>query len=334
MVVVVWGLLAGSRPVSSGDKKPIRVVIVQGASARMVAGTLSENKLIRSSFIFLITCKVSGASEKIKPGVYEMNRSMSAPEIIKRLVEGDTLETWVTIPEGKTLREIADTLGEKQLTDPAAFLQLTTGHGCDFSNYSFIYADNLEGYLFPDTYLVARGVDTEDIVKKMLDAFDEKVVAPNRLKIEQVNMNKFHLGEADFAEGLHRILTIASLVEREAKTREDRPKVAQVIWNRLAKNMRLEVDATVSYSLGTSRANKARVLFSDLKKDSPYNTYLHAGLPPAPICNPGLASIKAVLNPAPGDYLYYVAKKDGSHVFSRTLQEHNAAKNAIRNGKL
>lgn len=333
LVIVTWALVLGSRPVSK-DKKPVRVMITQGASARVISDTLYESHLIRSPLVFLLTSRISGASERLKPGVYELNRAMSAPEIIRSLVEGNTLESWVTIPEGKTLREIADILGAKQLANPDAFLGLTTSQGDMFAAYSFPYDENLEGYLFPDTYLVQRGTTTDEIVKLMLDTFERKVVRAHRDEIEQVMARRLKLGEDEFNEGLHRILVVASLVEREARVPADRPKIAAVIWNRLAKNMRLEIDATVTYSLGKSRANKAKVYYSDLKNDSPYNTYRCFGLPPAPICNPGLASILAALRPAAVDSIYYVARRNGTHVFSKTLEQHNAAKKAIKDGGL
>ena len=333
LVVVIWGLVLGSGPVSS-DKTPVRVVIAQGASARMVTTILREHNLIRSPLVFLITCTMGGSSEKLKPGVYEFNKTMSAPEIIRGLVEGNTLESWVTIPEGKTLREIADILKAKQLADAEAFLTLTTSAEDRFPGYSFIYGDSLEGYLFPDTYLVERGSGADDTIKKMLDTFDKKVVVRYKPEIERVIQERFGLDEYGFAMGLNKLLTIASMVEREAKVPGDRAKIAAVIWNRLAKGMKLQVDATVTYRLGMSRANKARVYYKDLAVDSPYNTYARAGLPPAPICNPGIASIKAVLEPAATDALFYVAKKDGSHVFSKTMEEHDAARQAIKDGKL
>lgn len=300
----------------------------------MVAGTLRDSHLIRSPFVFLLTCMMSGASERLRPGVYELSRTMTAPEIIRTLVEGKTLESWVTIPEGKTLREIADILKEKQLADPSTFLSLTTSGNDHFPAYSFLYGGSLEGYLFPDTYLIERGSSTDDDIRKMLDTFNKKVVRAHKPEIEQVIRKRFGLDEYGFAEGLNKIITIASMVEREARVPADRPKIAAVIFNRLAKSMKLDIDATVTYRLGQSRGNKARVFYSDLAVDSPYNTYKHAGLPPAPICNPGLASIKAVLEPASIDSLYYVAKKDGSHVFSTTLQQHDAAVKAIKEGKL
>jgi UPF0755 protein len=204
--------------------------------------------------------------------------------------------------------------------------------GQDIGAHPFIYSQNLEGYLFPDTYLIARGTDSDAIIRKMLDAFRQKVVVPYRPRIESVAQAKFGIGEDSFALGLHRILTIASMVEREAKIDKDRPLIAAVLWNRLKNNMKLEIDATVNYSPGQSKENKPRIYYKDLQNGSAYNTYRTLGLPPGPICNPGTASIEAVLQPANVDYLYYVARKDGSHVFSRTYQEHQAATKAIRGG--
>lgn len=331
IVVVALALAMGSSPVSR-DKTPVRVTIAQGASARSVSRTLSEHRLIRSPLVFLLACMVTESSQKLRPGVYELNQTMSASTIIKRLVAGDTVESWVTIPEGKTLREIADILKAKRLVDTTTFLDLATSQGDEFTQDSFTYDQNLEGYLFPDTYLIERGTSPEQVIEMMLGNFRKKVI--RRLETEVSSCASGKLRTSDFNAGLHKVLIVASLVEREAKVPADRPKIAAVIWNRLAKGMRLEVDATVTYQLGESRANKAKVYLSDLRKDTPYNTYMHPGLPPAPICNPGLASIKAALEPAAIDSLYYVAKHDGSHVFTKTLQEHDAARQAIQGGKL
>lgn len=333
MVAVTWVLVLGSRPVSS-DASPVRFTVPKGAPARQIAASLRENGLIRSPLVFALTCRVSGSSGKLKPGVYELSRVMSAPEIIKRMVGGATLESWVTVPEGFTARQIADLLGDKDLVDPETFVQLAILRGYEFSAFRFIYDQSLEGYLFPDTYLVAKGMDAEGVIRKMLETFEKKIVTPNKTRLESTIRKRFKLEEDSFSVGLHRIIVLASLVEREAKVAEDRPLVAAVLWNRLAKDMKLEVDATVSYRPGESRGNKSRVLYSDLRSDSAYNTYKHYGLPPGPICNPGVASVQAVLEPADADYLYYVARPDGSHVFSRTFEEHKKARNDIRNGKL
>lgn len=331
LVVVALALLLGSMPVS-GNKSPVRVTIALGSSARSVSRTLNNNKLIRSPLVFLLTCMMSGSSEKLKPGVYELNQTMSAPVIIKQLVAGHTIESWVTIPEGKTLREIADILEAKHLVDSATFLELVTTQGDLFSDYSFIYDENLEGYLFPDTYLIERGTTPERVIEMMLGNFEKKVLNTSKSEIARFSANKLH--RAGFNTGLHDVLIVASLIEREARLPADRAKISAVIWNRLDRGMRLEVDATVTYELGQSRANKAKVYLNDLRRNTTYNTYVNSGLPPAPICNPGLASIKAAIEPADTSDLFYVAKSDGSHVFSKTLQQHEAARQAIKGGRL
>lgn len=331
MILVTGTLVLGTRPVS-GDRKSVRVVIRKGSNARDVAGVLGDSHLIRNRLLFKMVCRLSGQSEKLKPGVYELNRAMSASDIISQLVEGRSLESWVTMPEGFTVRQMADLLDEKQLASGKAFTTLAISDRGTFGEYPFLVDGNLEGYLFPDTYLIPRDMTAEGIVRQMLDTFQRKVLDTCRPKIELTIVDHFKLDDSDFDDGLRRLLTMASLVEREAKISKDRPLVAAVLWNRLAKNMKLEVDATVSYVPGESTDNKDRVYYRDLAVDSPYNTYKYAGLPPAPICNPGLASIKAVMKPAKVDYLFYVAKPDGSHVFTRTLEEHLAAKKAIKNG--
>ncbi len=330
LVLTVWTLLLGSLPVS-GDRTPVRVVIAEGISANRIGQILDESGVIRSPFVFMLTCRMSGASQSLKPGVYELSRAISVPEIIRQLVKGEALESWVTVPEGYNVRQIADLLEKNRLVYGESFVRVAIHRADEFSTYPFLYTDSLEGYLFPDTYLVSRGVGPQGIIVKMLDAFDAKVLTPLQPEIEDAMRLRFGLSRDFLPEGLHRILTLASLVEREARIAKDRPLIAAVLWNRLARGMRLQVDAAVNYVPGESRQNKDRVYHKDLENGSSYNTYAHQGLPPGPICNPGLESVEAVLRPAHVDYLYYVAKPDGSHLFSRTHEEHQKRKNEIKN---
>lgn len=335
LVCVAWVLYLGSRPVRpdvSDDQSPVRVAIARGSSAGTIGKVLADNKVIRSPLVFSITCRAGGVSARLKPGVYEFSQSMTVREIVQRLTDGESLESRVTIPEGFTVKQIGDLLGEKSLVESEIFVGRALAHGKDLSAHPFIYSQNLEGYLFPDTYIIARGTDSDGIINKMLDAFQQKVAVPYRGRVEKVAYGRLGIGEDSFPQGLHKILTLASMVEREAKVDKDRPIIAAVLWNRLKKNMKLEIDATVTYSPGQSKENKSKVYYKDLQNGSDYNTYRNPGLPPGPICNPGVASIEAVLYPASVDYLYYVAKKDGSHVFSRTYEEHQAARRAIKNG--
>jgi UPF0755 protein len=187
-------------------------------------------------------------------------------------------------------------------------------------------SQSLEGYLFPNTYLIVLDSNPKMIVGQMLQAFKSQVAEPLSSDVVETAGND---GAQARSRALYQAVVVASMIEREAKVEKDRPLISAVIWNRLRKGMKLEVDATVQYALGEHRG---RLFYSDLAVISPYNTYRNPGLPPGPISNPGLASIKAALHPANVDYLYYVARPDGSHVFSHTLEEHNAAKARIRRG--
>ena len=319
------GLYLGGRPVS-GDSAIVRVEIPQGASARKIADILDEHGLVRSKQVFLLTCRSTGSADKLKPGVYGLSRSMNATQLVRKLVSGEALASSVTIPEGFTVRQIADTLERDEFVDGNAFTHVAITQGYQFPRYAFIHGHSLEGYLFPDTYLLEKSAEPSTIIDKMLGAFNDKVMGPNRFLIQDVAQKRLGVPRDSLAVAVHKIITLASLVEREARKDEDRPVIAAVLWNRLAAKMKLEVCATVSYRPGESRENKKKVSIADTRVDSPYNCYLHAGLPPGPICSPGTAAIEAVLKPASVNYLYYVARKDGSHIFSRTYKEHLLAK--------
>jgi UPF0755 protein len=218
----------------------------------------------------------------------------------------------VTFPEGYTLKKIAARLKEKGLIqDEKSFLMLTKTQGKSFKA-GFPLPANLEGYLFPDTYTFAQGADEKTIVQTLLSTFERKVAAKITASGKPVNET----------------LIKASLIEREAEVEEDRAKIAGVIENRLKKSMRLQIDATVQYALPE---HKPRLLFADLKFKSPYNTYLHKGLPPGPICSPGLPSVEAALAPERSSYLFYVAGKDGKkHLFATTFAEHQRNIKSVR----
>ena len=286
----IWGLAAfivlsgcggDGRPVAEPGAAPLEVSIPEGASITRVGQLLEGKHVIRSAGYFKRV-----ATGKIFPGLYAFSPSDSPEAIYQKLAHGDVSSTKVTIPEGFTIQKIAAKLKEKGvLTDDTEFLQLTQG---------------LEGQLFPDTYAFAKTVTAKEIVQQLQEHFKKQT------------------------KGLPltpEALIVASLIEREAETDEDRPKIAGVIYNRIQKNMRLQIDATVQYILPQ---HKARLLFADLKTPSPYNTYLHAGLPPGPICSPGLASIKAALAPEKSDFLFYVQGEGKGHIFAKTFEEHRA----------
>jgi UPF0755 protein len=217
----------------------------------------------------------------------------------------------VSVPEGFTVEQIAQRLGTKKLADPLDFVRaaVTDGTTYEFAD-GFAPPRNLEGYLYPLTYTIVRGSTPRQIVQQMLGEFDRHIVSR-------------HPEIRDWRQ----IVIVASLIEREAKIDSDRPKIASVYYNRLRVGMPLQCDATVQYALPQ---HKARLMYSDLRVDSPYNTYLHRGLPPGPICNPGHLSIEAAIKPAVTDYLFYVAGPGGAHIFSHTLAEQDRAIAEVR----
>lgn len=286
------------------------VNIPDGSSAGSIGRMLAEKRIIRSPFAFKLLVKFSGKSGRLQPGAYELSGSMTPAAVLKKIASGEVCARWITVPEGFTIRQIAERLAAKGLADKSRFEAFAEQDGQSFTAGFPSPGPNLEGYLFPDTYLVPQGESEDKIIDNMLQAFCDKVAKPLQGDIAASGMS------------MHQVITLASLIEREAKVPGDRALISAVLHNRLKKNMRLQVDATVLYALGE---HKNRVLYRDLSVDSPYNTYKNAGLPPGPIANPGLASIKAALHPANADYLYYVARPDGSHIFSRTIEEHGEA---------
>lgn len=302
-------------PVGGSRKEIVRVP--RGATAGTVGRLLAGHRMVRSALGFKILARLTGKSGSLKPGAYDLNSDMSPMKIIDKIASGDACSRWLTVPEGYTAAQIGDSIQESGMGKAARFTTLALRDGYAFKEGFPHPKDSLEGYLFPDTYLMPVGASEDTVIREMLACFDRKVAKPLAPDFARSDMS--------FQE----IITLASLIEREARVPKDRPMISAVLRNRLRVNMRLQCDATVIYALGH---HVDRVLYRDLEIDSPYNTYRNAGLPPGPIANPGLDSIKAALHPAEADYLYYVAKPDGSHIFSRTLDEHQRAK-AIARGK-
>lgn len=319
----VWMLNWVSAPVSN-DQTPVIVDIQRGWSGFRIATELRRNGLIRSRWGFYITVGMRREKESLKPGHYELRPDMPMLRIIEILVRGEVAASRVTIPEGFDLRRIAARLAAAGVVNDNDFL--TTAQQSPFSEYP-----NLEGYLFPDTYILPRGSDSRAVIGEMLDNLKKKVTNPLSAEIAAFPFQCPASPARWDAQRrrLHAVLTLASLVEREAKSSKDRSLIASVLYNRIRRGMPLQVDATVQYALGQHRS---RLFYVDYKTPSEYNTYLHKGLPPGPIASPGLRSIEATLKPAATNYLYYVARADGSHVFSTTLAGHNQARQAIRQG--
>jgi len=274
-----------------------------GSNATNIKNILEQEKIIRKNpFIFNMYVKIFNMESKLRYGEYIFSPSMNLLQILDKLTKGDVVRHKITIPEGFTYKQIAELLYKKEVIDINEFLDLVKNK-----------EKSWEGYLFPDTYEVPKHYGSE----KMLDAF---LTNFNRM-IEKHQIR-------DLAEkigySLNDVIILASIIEKEAKTFEEKKLVSSVFHNRLDIDMKLQSCATIYYILGNTTE---KLSDSDLKIDSPYNTYLHKGLPPGPICNPGLDSIKAALEPADEEYLYFVLGKDGEHLFSKDYSEHLKNKN-------
>jgi UPF0755 protein len=303
---------------ASDQPDPVRVEVPRGATARQIATLMTDARLVRHPYAFLAMARFLGEAESLKAGEYELRKDMSLAEIIDKLARGDAIAQWFTIPEGYTVDQVAEALDSQNLAEKRRFARLLNGAPERFGVEFSVPRPSLEGYLFPDSYKVKVGVSEASIVRAMLQTFQQKVLEGLAPEIRSSDLP------------LDDIIIVASMIEREAQHAADRPLISAVIRNRLAKRMPLQIDATVLYALGE---HKSRVLFKDLEVESPYNTYRNMGLPPGPICSPGLKSIEAALRPAKADYLYYVARPDGSHIFTRTLAEHEAATRKARSGQ-
>ncbi len=302
---VFYGQLAAVRP---GVDEQIAVDIKNGSTPTEIASELDKQGLIKNKQVFLIYARLSGKINSFKSGQYLLKPSLNIPQIVNILVVGKVATVSFTIPEGYHLRQIVETLVKKGIvTEEEFWREVKEG---DF-NYSFLKElpkteRRLEGYLFPDTYIIPKGADTKMVLDVMLKRFEQVY--------QKLPANNTGLS-------LHEIVTLASIVEGESMLDKERPYVASVFYNRLKIKMKLDSDATIQYLFDK---RKERVLYKDLEIDSPYNTYRNRGLPPGPIGSPGEASLLAVLEPAKTDYFYFVAKKDnsGEHLFAATIAGH------------
>ncbi|MCK8818087.1 endolytic transglycosylase MltG [Natroniella sulfidigena] len=281
------------------------VEIKPNTSINGIGEMLYQKGLIRSPFSFRTYLRVKDLARRVQAGHYKLNSGMSTPEIIDKLVRGKTANYTITVSEGARVEQVADLLARKGF-DSDKFLELARTKDLEFLPERDDIKYNLEGFLFPNTYQIPYGSSERDVIRIMLNEFN-KQVSPLEEQIEASDYD------------LHEIVTIASLIEGERKVAIEEPLIASVIYNRLERGMRLQLDATVQYSLPE---HKSRLLYRDLEVDSPYNTYKISALPPGPINNPSLSAINSALNPAETEYLYYVATTGGYHEFTKTYQEH------------
>lgn len=287
-------------------------------SLHKLAHHLKENGFISNIPYFKVEAFLAKVKPPFKPGQYTVSSNMSSSEILAMLTTDITDEDETIrfmIPEGYTIPQIAAKLESEGIVESTAFLDAVQNRTYDY-NFLKVIPENvtykLEGYLFPDTYIIRKGATPEEIIVKMLTRFKEIT--------DQYNT---YLSNTNYS--LHDILTIASMIEGEAKLDEERATISGVIYNRLDAHINLQMCSTIQYLLDKRKVNLS---FDDLKVDSPYNTYLYTGLPPGPICNPGEASFEAALLPEVHDYYYFVVanSETGSHHFSTTAQEHSNAK--------
>lgn len=312
LFVLIILLVAGSWAAkeyffSQGDL--VTVQIYPGQTGNEVAHVLKQKGVIRSELLFKLLLRITSRSSDLKAGRFDLRKNSSDLEVINCIKTGKcTHYEKITFLEGWRSEEMAEALSASGITDGHAFLNI-------------VRAQNLEGKLFPSTYLFANNTPAQKVVDEMVSQYKKNIVP----LFKKYNSN---LTE-------NQVLTLASIVEREAVVHDERPKIAAVYLNRFYMGKRLEADPTVQYALGfainENRYWKKGLTYKDLKVDSPYNTYRNAGLPPGPICNPSVKSVEAVLNPQPDfEALYFVADNTGRHAFSRTFDEHKRNIKRIR----
>lgn len=313
--LLLLGLVAASAAYLSlnanyqGFHQPVILDFPKGTSTQAMADELAQNGVIRYSWQFIMT-RALHRGAKLKAGEYQFARADNASNIFNRIARGDVFFYELVVPEGANMFDIAASVGRFDFLKSADFLRAARDPALirDLAPQ----APTLEGYLFPATYRITRSTTVEQLCALMTSQFRKQWR---------------DLQAAEHSQPVNDIVTLASLVEKETGRPEDRPIVASVYENRLAKGMALDCDPTTIYAALLEARYRGTIYRSDLASDNAYNTYRHTGLPPGPIANPGAASLKAALMPAETDYLYFVAKADGSggHQFSKTIEQHNAA---------
>jgi UPF0755 protein len=283
------------------------VVIPDGATGHDVARLLEREKIVSSAFAFDLLARLQGERSSMKAGEFRFEAHRPMTDVLHEVVTGgQQVAVWVTLPEGFTAKQIAQTLAAQSLGETGPLEAAFFGETLELGGAR---TKNLEGYLFPDTYLVPTNAKPEAIAKLLTDQFRRELPPDAPALARRLGLT------------VPQVVTVASLVESEAKADDERALMAGVYYNRLKRGMALQVDAAIEY---TFAHHKDVITYADLARDSPYNTYRNRGLPPTPIANPGRASLLAAFHPRHSDYLYYVAMGNGHSAFARTLEEHNA----------
>lgn len=290
------------------ERTDCRIFIEPGANTSQISQILKSNKIIRSAFLFRLYIRFLAVDQRLRPGCYFFSAGESLDQVVFKLLQGMMKTVQVTIPEGTTNRQVADLLEYAGICTSKEFLEACNDPqliGRVFSDWELIPAG--EGLLFPDTYIFNRPTLAFKVAERMFRL--------TKFQIDAIFGKKLSTGLSQY-EGC----ILASIIEKEAAKETEKPIIASVFYNRLKKGIKLESCATVLYAHGQ---HKERLLYEDLKIDSPFNTYLNQGLPPTPISNFGASSMRAVAHPAKTDYLYFVSDGKGGHQFSKTLKEHN-----------
>lgn len=291
--------------------------IDSGASASAIGADLEAQGVIRSSRQFEVLVVLTGLQNALEAGEYEFERGMPAITVVRRIASGRTVSQQVTFPEGIRIEEMGLLLEAEGVISSSEFRAALVKAQYDFPFLQQVSAESLQGYVFPAGYEFAQETTAEQVVATMLLGFQDNVADVIQLEGQTLTLSE--------------VITLAAIVEREAVAPEERPIIAGVFLNRLRAGIPLGADPTVQYAVAEDPASveqygywKQGLTLDDLKIDSPYNTYIYAGLPPGPIANPGLSSIQAVVRPAVMEFLFFVSKNDGTHVFAETLEEHLA----------
>jgi UPF0755 protein len=292
----------------SRPPQPALIDVHEGMTFRQLAARLERERLIRSRPAFVMLGKLRGADRHIRAGEYEVHAGMSPGDMLAEFMSGHVVLYQVTIPEGYTIVELAQVFAQQGVADPEALIGLARDR--DFIRSLGIEAESLEGYLFPNTYKFARRTKPREILKEMVQGLRDVLTPDLRQRAQEIHLT------------MHQVLTLASVIEKETGAAQERELISSVFHNRLKRGIPLQSDPTVIYGLDSFDGNLRK---KDLDSRSPYNTYRVRGLPPGPIANPGLGSIRAALYPAPTRNLYFVSRNDGTHQFSATLAEHNRA---------
>ncbi len=305
-------LVGCSSPPSDGD--PVRFTVPQGSGFGAVTDTLEARGLVRWPLAFRLYARYKDAERAVKPGTYEVEPGIAWGSLLERLVGGDVVRLTVVVPEGWTIAQIAPRIAQAAEEDADSVMEMLVD-SAEVARHD-VPGPTLEGYLYPATYILPVGITADAMIAAMVQRYRE-IWTPERLALaDSIGMSE------------REVVTLASIVEKEARSWGERDTIAAVFHNRLRIGMPLQADPTVQYARGE---HQTRLLYAHIDEvaDNPYNTYTNRGLPPGPIASPSTGAIDATLRPADVDFLYFVARPNGTHIFTRSLAEHNNARRLV-----